>query len=29
MIATRDGTIYVTIIYPFTILKIDRPSSKG
>ena len=30
MIVTRDGTIYVTIIYPFTLLKIpavDRPSS--
>ena len=24
MIVTRDGTIYVTIIYPFTLLRIDR-----
>ena len=27
MIATRDGTIYATIIYPFTLLKIDPPDA--
>lgn len=29
MIVTRDGTIYVTIIYPFTLLKIKRVVNKG
>ncbi|HPP67185.1 MAG TPA: hypothetical protein PKX05_04635, partial [bacterium] len=24
MIATRDGTLYITILYPFTLLKIDQ-----
>ncbi len=27
MIVTRDGTIYVTIIYPFTLLKIENTAS--
>ena len=29
MIVTRDGTIYVTIIYPFTLLKIKQAASSG
>ena len=29
MIVARDGTIYVTIIYPFTLLQIDNGADKG